>query len=160
MMAKMDKIDRFILDSLTKDARTSFRKIARDVGVSPDTVIGRYCKLVSAEVIKGSTAIVEPKMLGYEGMVAYHIDMSPSSSYGEQAIKDSNFILYTLIKMPNIILATRTVGDHDLLALGVIFGVNHLMSMCEDISRIPCVKDLQVSVWEATKEILPKYFII
>jgi hypothetical protein len=57
-------------------------------------------------------------------------------------------------------VATRTVGDHHLLAIGVVFGVAHLMRLCEEMGKIPGVKDLQVSIWEAGREVLPKYFII
>jgi DNA-binding Lrp family transcriptional regulator len=79
----VDDVDLFILERLTADARTSFRSIARELDVSPDTIISR-CKRMAAEgVIRGSTAVVDPRKLGYEGMVAIHIDMSPSSYPGE-----------------------------------------------------------------------------
>lgn len=160
MKAGLDEMDRFILNRLTEDARTSFRRIARELDVSPDTVIGRYRRMVAGGVIKGSTAVVDPQRLGYEGMAAFHIDMAPSSSRGERALKDSSLIMDSLIGMPNIIVATRTVGDHDLLAIGVVFGVNHLIGLCDEIGKIPGVKDLQVSIWEASKEVSPRYFII
>ena len=35
-----------------------------------------------------------------------------------------------------------------------------MMRLCEEIGKIPGVKDLQVSIWEAGGEGLPKYFII
>ena len=35
----MDELDLAVVDKLTADARVSFRKIAKDLGVSPDTVI-------------------------------------------------------------------------------------------------------------------------
>jgi len=38
----MDQLDLAIIEKLTADARMSFRKIAKDLGVSPDTVINRY----------------------------------------------------------------------------------------------------------------------
>ncbi|RLG94968.1 Lrp/AsnC family transcriptional regulator, partial [Candidatus Bathyarchaeota archaeon] len=41
-MVALDDIDRFILERMTEDARASFRGMARELGVSPDTVIGRY----------------------------------------------------------------------------------------------------------------------
>jgi DNA-binding Lrp family transcriptional regulator len=159
-MTRLDDMDWFILERLTADARTSFRSIARELEVSPDTIINRYRRMAAEGVIRGSTAVVDPRKLGYEGMVAFHIDISPSSSPGEQALKDSSLVLDSIIKLPNVILATRTVGDHDLLAIGVVFGIDHLMRLCEEIGKIPGVKDLQVSIWEAGREVLPKYFIV
>jgi DNA-binding Lrp family transcriptional regulator len=158
--AKIDGRDIRIIQALKEDARTSFRRIARELDVSPDTVIGRYRRMVAGGVIKGSTAVVDPKRLGYEGMAAFHIDMAPSSSRGERASKYSSLIMDSLIGMPNIIVVTRTVGDHDLLAIGVVFGVNHLMGLCDEIGKIPSVKDLQVSIWDASMEVSPRYFII
>ncbi len=155
MMAGLDDIDKFILERMTENARTSFRGIARDLGVSPDTVIGRYRRMEERGLIRGSTTVFDPAQLGYQGMVAFHIDMDPSSPDGV-----SREVLENLIKLPNIIVATRTVGDHDLLALGVIFGVGHLVELSGEIGGIPGVKDLQVSIWETGREISPKYFIL
>ncbi len=154
-MVALDDIDRFILDRMTEDARTSFRGIARALGVSPDTVIGRYRKMEERGLIRGSTTVFDPVKLGYQGMAAFHIDMDPSSPDG-----DSRRVLERLIKLPNIIVATRTVGDHDLLALGVIFGVGHLVELSGEIGGISGVKDLQVSIWETRRKISPKFFII
>jgi hypothetical protein len=101
--------------------------------------------------------VVNPVELGYQGMAAFHIDMDPSSLDGEA---DSQKVLETLIRLPNIIVATRTVGDHDLLALGVVFDVGHLVELSGEIGGIQGVRDLQVSIWETGREISPKFFII
>ena len=154
-MVDLDDIDRFILERMTEDARASFRGIARELGVSPDTVIGRYRRMEERGLIRGSTTVFDPAQLGYQGMAAFHIDMDPSSPDG-----DSRMVLETLIELPNIIVATRTVGDHDLLALGVIFGVGHLVELSGEIGGIPGVRDLQVSIWETGREVSPKFFII
>ena len=42
---KLDEIDLTILNIIEKDARTSFREIARKLKVSPDTISNRYEKL-------------------------------------------------------------------------------------------------------------------
>jgi DNA-binding Lrp family transcriptional regulator len=156
-MVDLDDTDRFILEKLTEDARSSFRGLARELGVSPDTVIGRYRRMVERGVIRGSTTVVDPVELGYQGMAAFHIDMDPSPPDGEV---DSQRVLETLIKLPNLIVATRTVGDHDLLALGVVFDVGHLVELSREIGGISGVRDLQVSIWETGREISPKFFII
>ena len=154
----MDEIDGFIVERMTSDARVSFRSLARELGVSPDTVIGRYRKMVDRGVIKGSTTVFDPLGLGYQGMAAFHIDTEHASPGGGDDKAEE--ILATLIKLPNIIVATRTVGDHDLLAIGVIFGVEHLIELSREIGGIPGVRDLQVSIWVIGKEIMPRYFIV
>jgi hypothetical protein len=57
-------------------------------------------------------------------------------------------------------LATKTVGDHDMLAIAVIRDVEHLIATGRDIAKIPGVKDLRVSFWVEKSELQPKYFII
>ena len=156
-MAALDDIDRFILDRMTADARSSFRGLARELGVSPDTVIGRYRRMEERGLIRGSTTVFDPVKLGYQGMVAFHIDMDPSSPDGDG---DSRRVLETLIKLPNIIVATRTVGDHDLLALEGVSDVAHMVELLREIGGILGVRDLQVSLWKTGREVSPKYFII
>ena len=42
---QLDEIDLIVLDILKKDARTSFREIARKLKVSPDTIINKILKI-------------------------------------------------------------------------------------------------------------------
>ena len=152
----MDEVDQKIVEMLTEDARMSFRKIAKVLDKSPDTIINRFQRLLDSGNVRGSTVIVDPKLIGYEGMAAFHIDVSQNSG----AKPDSTKILKTLIKMPNIIVATKTVGDHDLLAIGVIHDFNHLMRLGKEISAIPGIKSIQTALWASESEVCPKYFII
>jgi Lrp/AsnC family transcriptional regulator for asnA, asnC and gidA len=157
----MDETDLLIINKLTEDARMSFRKIAKELEVSPDTVINRYKALRESEVIRGSTVVIDPKKLGYSGIAVFMIDASPTHILAtETTTIDSSLILDKLIQMRNIILATKTVGDHDLLAIGVARDFEHLINIGADIAKIPGVKDLQVSFWSEKAELCPKYFII
>jgi len=157
----MDKTDLAIVEKLVKDARMSFRKIAEDLGVSPDTVISRYAALQKEGVIRGSTIVINPKKIGYQAMAVFMIDISPTHIVAtESAPADSSLVLDKLIQMPNIIVATKTVGDNDLLAIGVAFDFEHLIKVRNDIERIPGVKDMQISFWVEKTELCPKYFIV
>ena len=152
----MDEIDERIVEIMTADARTSFRRMAKALDRSPDTIINRFQRLRDSGDVRGSTIVVEPKKIGYEGMAAFHIDVSTSGG----SKTDSTSILKTLIRMPNIIVATKTVGDHDLLAIGVIHDFDHLMSLNKEIAAIPGIKNIQTALWAGSGEICPKYFII
>jgi Lrp/AsnC family transcriptional regulator for asnA, asnC and gidA len=157
----MDEIDLAIIDKLTEDARTSFRKIAKELGVSPDTVINRYAALQKEGVIRGSTIVINPKKIGYQAMAVFMIDTSPAHILARQNNPaDSSLILERLIHMPNIIVAAKSVGDHDLLAIGVVRGFEHLIKVRNDIAGIPGVRDIQVSFWVERTELCPKYFIV
>ncbi|MBS7626542.1 AsnC family transcriptional regulator [Candidatus Bathyarchaeota archaeon] len=74
----MDEIDLFIIKRMTEDARVSFRKIAKELGISPDTVITRHKTLQEKGAIRGSTVVINLKKIGYHEMVAFMIDASPS----------------------------------------------------------------------------------
>jgi len=158
---KMDETDISIITRLTQDARMSFRKIARELGISPDTVINRYAALRGQGVIRGSTIVINPKRIGYQAMVVFMIDTSPTRISAEKAAPaDSALVLERLIRIPSIIVATKTVGDHDVLAIGVALDFEHLMDLRNVITRIPGVKDLQVSFWVESMEVCPRYFMV
>jgi len=157
----LDEIDLFIIKRMTEDARVSFRKIAEELKVSPDTIISRYKALQEKGVIRGSTVVINPKKIGYHGMAAFMIDATPTQTLAAEATPaESPLILEKLIQMRNIILATKTVGDYDLLAIGVAKDFEHLIAIGNDIAKIPGVKDLRVSFWVEKAELCPKYFII
>lgn len=154
----MDKVDLAIIEALTKDARTSFRQIAMALNVSPDTIIDRYNALQQKGVIRGSTIVLNPKEIGYKAMAVFMIDISPGGD--NKSRFDSQVILETLIKMRNIIVASKTVGDHDLLAIGVVRDFQHLFAVRNEIAAIPGVTDMEVSFWSEITELSPKYFVI
>ena len=157
----MDKLDLSIIDKLTADARLSFRKIAKDLFVSADTVMKRYATLQKKGVIRGSTVVVNPRKIGYHAMVVFLIDVSPEhTSHSTVPPVNSSQILEKLIRMPNIIVATKCVGDHDLLAIGAVTGFEHLVKVKNDMSKMSGVRDIQTSFWIENSEVCPKYFII
>ena len=157
----MDKTDIQILERLTTDARTSFRQIAKELKLSPDTIIERYKTLQEKRIIKGSTIVLNPQKIGYPAMAVVMIDIAPTRDLENKSQPtDSSLILETLIKMINIIIAAKTVGDHDLLAIGVIKDLNHLLQVRNEIAAVPGVKDMEVSFWNEKTQLCPKYFVI
>ncbi len=73
----MDSIDLHIIETLSKDARISFRRISKALNVSTDTIIDRYNALQEKGVIRGSTIVLNPKEIGYNAMAIFMIDVSP-----------------------------------------------------------------------------------
>ncbi len=62
----MDEIDSKILRRLLTDARSSYRKIAFELGISPPTVLNRISRLERDEVIKSYSAIVDYAKIGFD----------------------------------------------------------------------------------------------
>ncbi len=62
---KIDGIDKIIIKSLVKDARTPILTIARKVGVSGAAIHQRLKKLDKSKLIDGYKMVLNPKALGY-----------------------------------------------------------------------------------------------
>lgn len=62
----MDATDVKILKKVLSDARTSYRKIAEEIDVSPPTVLSRVDKLEREGIIIGYSALLDHEKLGYD----------------------------------------------------------------------------------------------
>ncbi|MFZ0329533.1 MAG: Lrp/AsnC family transcriptional regulator [Nitrososphaeraceae archaeon] len=62
----MDETDTKILHQVLSDGRSSYRKIAEQIGVSPPTVLNRIQKLERSHVIKSYSAVLDHEKLGYD----------------------------------------------------------------------------------------------
>jgi Lrp/AsnC family transcriptional regulator, regulator for asnA, asnC and gidA len=150
----MKELDQKIIEYLVDDARMSFRQIAKNTDKSTDTIINHYNKLMEEGIIRGSTIVLNPHEINYEGIAAFEIDVLSNHE------TTSDKILKQLIEMPNVIVATKTVGEHDLLALTVIHNLRHYQEISEEISQIKGIKNQKSNIWTRNKHIQPKYFII
>ncbi len=70
MTSGIDAVDMKILEMLQDNARTAFRKIAEEAGVSEATIFIRVRKLLEKGVIRRFTALVSPELLGM-GLTAF-----------------------------------------------------------------------------------------
>ena len=150
----MNELDTRIIGSMVDDARLSFRKIAGDADRSTDTVINHFNQLVADGVIRGSTVVVDTGRIGYEGTAAFNIDVATASGGNPSAIME------TLIKMPNVIVVTKTVGEHDILALAVIHDIEHYARLGREIAGIPGIRSISSNLWAGGQEMCPRYFIV
>lgn len=75
---KIDGIDKTIIRTLIKDARTPILTIARKVGVSGAAIHQRLRKLEKSGLIESYNMVINPKPLGYNStaFVGLYIDSS------------------------------------------------------------------------------------
>jgi Lrp/AsnC family transcriptional regulator, regulator for asnA, asnC and gidA len=151
MKIKLDDIDTSILELSKKDARTSFREIARKTGVAADTIIKRFERLKEQGVIVNSTLVLNPKKIGYSFISRFGIDVKPA--YSTQ-------VLGEVIKIPSVIVASKLVGKYDLISIIVIKDFNHLCEIRDLILEMPYVEKVETSMWINTMELCPYYFLI
>ncbi|MBX8631083.1 MAG: Lrp/AsnC family transcriptional regulator [Thermoplasmata archaeon] len=76
MTEEIDKLDLSILKSMQKNARKSFRDIARELGVSLNTVSSRVKRLEESGVIKGYSALIDPSRAGFDMTAIIGIQIS------------------------------------------------------------------------------------
>jgi len=79
-LPELDEVDKAILRKLQRDARISFRSIAKEVGTSEATVFVRVKKLQKNGVIKAFRAIVNPESVG-RNVTAFALVKADPRSY-------------------------------------------------------------------------------
>ena len=139
----MDKIDWQIINMLRIDARTSFRKIAKELGISTHTVTKRYQKL-RKEIHLSCGVTVDLNKIGYNNMATFLITTAPQHN--------TQRILNVLTKVPNVIVATKTMGDYDLLVVAVFSDFEQLFKMERKISKIRGVSEIKLTLSKSIPE--------
>jgi DNA-binding Lrp family transcriptional regulator len=146
---KIDNVDIKIIRALQKDARTSFAEIAKDSGVSIDTIIKRFRRLKENGVARGTTVLLNPKSFGYECVASFGIRVDyPQVSE----------IIDFLRKFPEIVFCTSSMGRHNIFAVAVLKNVGRLGQLKENIKRHPMVGEVTTSIWVDEILLCPENF--
>jgi len=85
-----DELDRKIVRALNRNARKSFRDVAREVGTSVTAVIHRVKKFEEAGVIRGYIPLVDPEYFGIQmiAIIALRISKGKLLETQEQISRD------------------------------------------------------------------------
>lgn len=104
----LDEVDRKIISILMANARTTYREIAKSVGLTDVAVIKRIKKLEGSKVIKKYTAIVDPTALGYSKISFTGVNVKPEKLFDVvRELREKNYVKYLAL----------TIGDHDILVV-------------------------------------------
>jgi DNA-binding Lrp family transcriptional regulator len=134
---KIDDLDRQIVQRLTVNGRISFTKIAKEIGLSTDTVVKRYHKLKENGAIKVSVQI-NPNVIGYGAILDFNIAFTTSESL-------TNTIVESLSKIPDVIIITKTSGDYDLHLTAMVRDIAHSFDIQDQISRVSGITKIEAS---------------
>lgn len=136
---KLDAMDRQILSSLVKDARTPFLEIARKCGVSGAAIHQRVKKLETLGIITGYTTQVKPSSLGLP--ICAYIDISISQA---DRLAD---VVSRLKKIPEVVECHFVTGDSTMLLKVYCASYDHLMEVIvNNINKIEAVKSTQTKI--------------
>ena len=138
-----DKTDVKILKVITEDARLSFRKIAKKIGVSTLTVLSRMKKMEEKGVIKKYSALIDHKKLGLDMTAIIEV----KTTKGHSVIKDQ------LNKLENAYGIWGVTGKNDLMILAKFSDTDMLSKFTKKIFALPNIDGIETHlVLETIKE--------
>jgi len=135
-MEKIDELDRSILRIITQNARTPFKDVADECGVSRAAVHQRVQKMFDNGVILGSAYQVNPKMLGYNLCVYIGLTLEKGSLYKAVSAE--------LEKIPEVVETHFTLGAYAMMVKLYAKDDKDLMHLLNDlIQEIPGVANTE-----------------
>jgi len=135
---RIDEVDVNIVRTLQKDARANFASIARDCGVSTDTISKRFRRMKKVGVIRGTTILLNPKSFGYDCVASLGIDVS---------YPHLREVVESIRKVPELIFCTSSMGSHDIFCIAVLKNVGRLSQVKDLIKGHPAVREVITSIW-------------
>jgi len=133
----IDSVDKQILEALAKDARLSYRDIAKMLGLSHASVSVRIKRLEDGGVIKGYAAVINPDA---EGRYPLCLRISAKSGYelGEIGKRVAEF--------PEVYVVMRVSGECELLALTLSSDRQAALELLAKINRVEGIEKAESHV--------------
>ncbi|MBE9537889.1 MAG: Lrp/AsnC family transcriptional regulator [Proteobacteria bacterium] len=114
---RLDKIDKAIVEWLSRDARTSNRKIANELGVTEGTVRARIKRMEKEKLIR-ITAVTNIDRFRDAALAYIWIEVERS--------KQAQAVAETLSKLPELGFVGVMLGRSDILAITMVRNTEHL----------------------------------
>jgi len=121
---QIDKLDRQILDIITRNARVPYLEVARECDVSGAAIHQRVQRLIKVGVIKGSQFNVDPDMVGFKTCAYIGIFLEQPGNYRD--------IIAEFEKIPEIIECHYTTGNYSLFIKVYARDNEHLREILTD----------------------------
>ena len=148
----LDPLDLRILEILQTNARETQADIARDIGLAPSAVLERIRKLESRGIIRGYTALVDPKALDLP-ILAFVAVRSDETGTDDQ-------VAQTLAKIPEVLEVHHVAGDDCYLIKVRARDAEHLgMLLRTRFGRIPGVRSTRTTIVLETVKETPRLVI-
>jgi Lrp/AsnC family transcriptional regulator, regulator for asnA, asnC and gidA len=146
---ELDEIDRQIAKMVSQNARMSFNRIAKQLGISTKNVIKRYNRL-KGSVLTSSTIVVNLKKLGFNAFAFLFIKVTNRSKMPD--------IYAQILQVPNAVVAFRLLGHYDLTATIFLESFGELFEATEQVRKIPGIDFIDTYVTAAWDEWPPNLF--
>jgi len=146
---KIDEIDIAIIRALQRDARANFAGIARDCGVSTDTISKRFRRMKRAGIIRGTIILLNPKSFGYDCVASLGINVS---------YPHLREVVESIRRIPEIVFYTTSMGRHDIYCIAVLKNVGRLSQVKDLIKGHPMIREVTTSIWVDEILLCPENF--
>ncbi len=144
---QIDRLDKKILQLISKDARIPFLEVARECNVSGAAIHQRIQKLRNLGVIKGSEFIIDTYKIGYQTCAYIGIVLSD--------LKKFNYVVDELKKVPEIVECHYATGKYSMFIKIYAKDNRHLLQIIlENLATIDGVEHtetFQISLDEIFK---------
>lgn len=141
---KIGKIELEIIDRLNRNGDLSFRKIAKEMGISTNMVSRRYNKLSNNGILKVSVQI-DPTKMGYKAVAYFNVIVTTMA-------QDHPNIEDVVMKIPDVFAIAKISGDYDFKVFALIKDINELLEIQATIGQIPGVMKLDLDVGSIGKD--------
>jgi len=133
----LDELDRQIIDILSRDARTSNRRIAGALNVTEGTIRGRIRRLEEDNCIR-LTAVTNPLHSGSPG----------TALIGISAVRSEiKTVCQRLIAMPELCCVIMMLGRYDILCVGLFQTAEELAEVANNrILALPGVTHIETAI--------------
>ncbi|QTD38746.1 Lrp/AsnC ligand binding domain-containing protein [Polaribacter batillariae] len=121
---KIDGIDKIIIKTLVKDARTPVLSIAREVGISGAAIHQRLRKLEKSKLIEGYNMKLNPKVLGYTTTAFVGIFLD--------SVGEITSVIKQIKRIPEVVESHYTTGNYPIFIKILCKSNEHLLSLLQN----------------------------
>ena len=140
---KIDDVDVKILQTLLKEPRTSFAKIAKECELSIPSIHNRFTLMNKSGIINGSIMQIDPKSLGYYCVALINIEADPRKKE----------VILDFLKQINIaIYGPHLSGRSNILGFLVARNTDELAQTIKEIKKNIRVRSVFTEQWVNTKD--------
>ena len=133
----IDEIDVSILKEVQEDSKTSYRDIAKRLGLSVGTVHNRVKKMTELGVIRNFAAVLDPEKLGFDLTALILLQVE-----GVRIVE----VEKTIAKSRSVLAVYDTTGDYDIVTVAKFKTREELNAFIKETLKMPYVKRSVTSI--------------
>lgn len=120
-----------MLAELLRDARRSYRQLADALNVSTGTVLKHVRDMERSGIIKGYSALLEHRLLGYTVTIVMEVTMSKGRLLEMER---------EIAKVPNVCAVYDTTGTTDAMIVAKFRSIDELSNFTKHVLSLPYVE--------------------